>query len=130
MGEAVHWQPLLHDALAILTSPPDEQIRANGPGCVACDLLGDFDHARLVALGNAELSECQRESLDRIEAEVRTMQPQDLECFNNEAVRRPAWQALRDLAGQALREFGWQDAKPQVFVQTSPGVWLRPSSKD
>jgi len=45
----------------MLALPPDEQIRVNGPGCVACDLLNDFDHARTVALENApDLSERQR----------------------------------------------------------------------
>jgi hypothetical protein len=129
MGDTVSWQPLLRDALAALASPADEQVRANGPGCIACDLLEDFDHARLVTLGNAELSEAQHESLNRIDAEVQAMQPQDLECFDNEVIRRPAWEVLRPLAGSALREFGWENAKAQVFVETRPGVWHRPPSE-
>src|SRR5262249_5822268 len=43
----VLWEPLLRDALAALAAPPDKQVRCNGPGCIACDLLNDFDHARL-----------------------------------------------------------------------------------
>lgn len=130
MEDAVLWQPLLRDALAALASPPDEQVRANGPGCVACDLLEDFDHARRVTLGNAELSEAQRASLGRIDAEIRAMRPSDLECFNSEVIRRPAWQTLRDFAAAALREFGWEGARAQVFVEIQPGVWRRPSSAE
>jgi hypothetical protein len=129
MDDAVHWRPLLRDALAALASPPDEQVRANGPGCIACDLLEDFDHARLVALGNAELSEGQRESLNCIDAEARAMQPHDLECFHSEVIRRPAWEILRGQAGHALRTFGWEHAKAQAFVETQPGVWHRPPSE-
>jgi hypothetical protein len=45
--------------------PSDEQVRVNGPGCVACDLFNDFDHARTVALGNApDLSEAQQALLE------------------------------------------------------------------
>jgi hypothetical protein len=129
MVDAVHWRPLLRDALAALASPADEQVRANGPGCIACDLLVDFDHARLVTVGNAELSESQRQSLDRIESAARAMLPPDLECFNNEVIQRSAWAILRNLAGPALREFGWGGAKVQVFVETQPGLWHRPPSE-
>jgi hypothetical protein len=129
MGDTVFWRPLLRDALAALASPTDEQVRANGPGCIAWDLLEDFAHARLVTLGNAELSEAQRESLKRIAAEVRAMQPQDMECFDGQVIRRPAWEVLRHLSGSALLEFGWGNAKAQVFVETRPGVWHRPPSE-
>src|SRR5215210_6163878 len=40
--------------LAALASPADEQVHANGPGCIARELLEDFDHARSVTVGNAE----------------------------------------------------------------------------
>jgi hypothetical protein len=129
MADAVHWRPLLRDALAALASSADEQLRANGPGCIACDLLEDLDHARLVAVGNAELSESQRQSLDRIDGAALAMLAPDLECFNNEVVQRPAWAILRNLAGSALREFGWGDVRIQVFVETQPGLWHRPPSE-
>jgi hypothetical protein len=48
--DTVSWQPLLREALAVLSLSADEQIRVNGPGCIACDLLNDFDHARVVAI--------------------------------------------------------------------------------
>jgi hypothetical protein len=124
------WQLLLRDALAILALPPDEQVRVNGPGCVACDVLNDFDHARAVALGNAPgLSEEQRGLLDRIDATMRAMQQPDFECFNNEVVRRPVWQDLRERAAEALRAFGWERARVQPSVEVQPGVWHRPLSE-
>jgi hypothetical protein len=128
MEDAVLWQPLLRDALAALASPPEEQVRANGPGCIACDLLEDFDHGRLVALGNGELTDTQCVALGGLDAAIRSMQPPDLECFNSEVIRRPAWQSLRDLAAGALREFGWEGAKTQVAIEIRPGVWHRPPS--
>jgi hypothetical protein len=124
------WQRLLCDALAVLALPPDEQARVNGPGCVACDLLNDFDHSRTVALANApSLSSEQRDLLDRIDATMREMQEPDIECFNTEVLRRPVWQQLRELASQALRALGWESAAVQPFVEVQPGVWQRPQSK-
>lgn len=126
MPEEEVWQRLLRDALAALALPPDEQVQVNGPGCVACDLLNDFDHARTVALGNAPgLSAEQRELLERIDAVMRGMQQADFECFNNEVVRRPVWQQLRESAAEALRAFGWGRGAVRPFEQVQPGVWQR-----
>ena len=124
------WQRLLCDALAVLALPPDEQVRINGPGCVACDLLDDFDHARLVAIDNApELTDGQRELLDRIDGAMRGMHQQDYERFNNDVVRRPVWQELRELAAEALRVFGWQRVEVRAFVEVEPGIWHRPHAE-
>jgi hypothetical protein len=120
------WQKLLRTALVVLALPADEQGRANGPGCVACDLDSDFDHARSVALGNApDLTDDQRRRLDRIEAVLRSKQPPDYECFNPEVLRRPVWQELRVLAAEALRAFGWEGAVVHPFAEVQPGVWQR-----
>ena len=101
------WQRLLRTALVVLALPADEQVTANGPGCVACDLDLDFDHARSVAVGNApDLTDEQRGLLDQIEAVLRSKQPPDYECFNPAVLRRPVWQELRVLAAAALRAFG------------------------
>jgi hypothetical protein len=117
------WQRLLRDALAALALPPDEQIRVNGPGCVACELLNDFDHARIVAIGNApDLCDEQRGLLDRIDATMRAMEQADFECFNSEVVRRPVWQELRELAAEALRMFGWESVVVRPFEELEPGV--------
>ena len=124
------WRPLLRTALAVLALPADEQERVNGPGCVACDLDSDFDHARLVALGNApDLTDEQRALLDRIEAVLRSKQPPDYECFNPSVLRRPVWQHLRELAAEALRAFGWEGALVRPFAEIQPGVWQRPAAE-
>ncbi len=130
MSKDEPWQRLLRDALAILALPPDEQVRVNGPGCVACDLLGDFDHARTVALGNApELSDERQGLLDQIDAVMRGMQQPDFECFKNEVLWRPVWQQLRGLAAEALRAFEWEQVVVRPFVEVQPGVWHRPPAE-
>jgi hypothetical protein len=130
VSEEQAWQRLLRDALAVLALPPDEQVRVNGPGCLACDVLNDFDHARMVALADAPgLSEEQRGLLGRIDGAVRGMQQPDFDCFNNEVVLWPVWQQLRELAAKALRAFGWERAVVRPFVEVQPGDWERPHAK-
>ena len=127
MSEHESWQLLLRDALAVLALPPDEQVRANGPGCIACDLSEGFYHAHALALQEVpRLSETQRGSLGRIEAALRAMQGPDTECGDPEIVRRPTWQALRQMAAEALRAFGWLGVLVPPSVEVSPGVWHRP----
>jgi hypothetical protein len=124
------WQQLLRTALVVLSLPADEQLRVNGPGCVACDLDHDFDHARTVALGNAsDLTDEQRRLLDRIEATLRSKQPPDYECFNPAVLQRRVWQELRVQATEALRAFGWERAVVQPFAEVQPGVWQRPPAE-
>jgi hypothetical protein len=130
VSEEEPWQRLLLDALAVLALPSDEQVRVNGPGCVACDLRNDFDHARMIALGNAPgLSEEQRRLLERIDALMRGMQQPDFECFNDKVVRRPVWQELRELAAEALRAFGWERVVVRPFMEIQPGVWHKPHAE-
>ena len=130
MSEEEPWQQLLRDALAVLALPPDEQVHVNGPGCIACDLLNDFEQARTVALGNAPgLSEEQRGLLERIDTGVRGMKQPDFECYNNEVVRRPVWQELRELAAEGLRNFGWERVIVRPFVEIQPGVWHKPHAE-
>jgi hypothetical protein len=120
------WQTLLCEALAVLALPPDEQVRANGPGCVGCDLGAAFDHARTVTIeSEAKLSDSQRQALEAIHIVMRSMQEPDVECFNNDVLRRPVWQRLRDLSTDALRLFGWERAVLQPFVEVEPGIWRR-----
>ena len=84
MEDSVPWKPLLRESLAVLALPVGEQVRSNGPGCVACDLLNDFDHARIVAMENApQLSDEHARILDAIDNLIRLMQEPDFECFNN-----------------------------------------------
>jgi hypothetical protein len=115
---------LLREALTVLTLPPEEQVRVNGPGCLACDLLDDFTHARgLVPV--AALPEEGRRLLEAIDVLVRTMQPEDRECFNDDVVRRPVWQRLREMAAEALRAFGWEGTEVRPFIEVEPDVWKR-----
>jgi hypothetical protein len=69
----------------------------------------------------------QQALLDRIDATMRRMEPADFECYNNEVLRRPIWQELRELAAQALRAFGWEAEAVQPFVEVQPGFWQRPA---
>jgi hypothetical protein len=66
---------LLRDALTALALPMGEQIRVNGPGCVACDLFEDFDHARIVAVGSENrFSGNQSQMLEAIDHAFQSMQ--------------------------------------------------------
>src|ERR1700722_11042531 len=125
--DSVPWVSLLCEALVILALPAEEQVRANGPGCVACDLLNDFDHARNVAIGNNSLlSDSQRKILNAIDEVIGSMLGPDFECFNNEVLHRPVWQRLRELAADALRRLGWEGSAVEPFAEVQPGVWRRP----
>ena len=127
MDDLAPWQPLLSEALAILALAANEQVRVNAPGCVACDLLNDFDQARKVAVeSKAILSNGQRRILEAIDNVILSMEGQDLECCNNEVLRRPAWEQLRELAAEGLRLFGWQSTVVEPFTEVQPGVWRRP----
>ena len=130
MADPAPWQTMLREALAVLALPADEQVRVNSPGCVACDLLDDFDHARIVAVGEANLSSSQRRTLEAMEGVVRSMEPADLECFNAEVLRHPAWERLRELAANALLLFGWEGTVVEPLVQAEPGVWRRVPTAD
>lgn len=130
MSKINPWERLLREALAALALPPGEQGRVTEPGCVTCELLEDFDHARLVALGQASdiLSEEQRLLLDRINILMEGMQQADFECFNSAVLLRPVWQQLRELAAEALCQFGWEGTTIHPFVESELGVWRRPPS--
>jgi hypothetical protein len=123
--ECEPWRALLCQALAVLALPADEQIRLNGPGCVGCDLLNDFDHARSVAGDEAKLSDDQRRALETIDKIIRSMDEPDRECMNNEVLRRPVWMRLRESAVEALRVFSWEGTVVEPFVEVQPGVWHR-----
>lgn len=114
----------------MLAMPAAEQIRLNGPGCLACDLMEDFSHARSVALGSAsELTDAQRAVLDSIDAAFEKMEPPDYACFDNTVVERPGWVAIRASANDALRELGWEHTVVAPFEEVQPGVWRRPPAE-
>lgn len=121
------WQTLVHEALTRLALPVDEQVRVNGPGCVACNLFKGFNHARRMASKEAILSEDQHQTLEAIAHAMQAMTEPDLECFKNEVLSRPAWVRLRELASDALLVFGWEKMVIEPFADVSPGVRSRAS---
>jgi hypothetical protein len=131
MPERHAWIPLLREALAMLATAPADQARLNAPGCLACDLMEDFEHARLVATADvSELTDDQRALLDLIDARFEEMEPADYTCFGNTVVERPAWAGIRALANDALRAFGWEETRVAPFEEVQPGVWQRPPAQD
>jgi hypothetical protein len=119
---------LLRDALVVLSLPPDQQILVNGPGCIACDLLNDFDHARKCCYDIVTVE--QRRLLDEIDETIQAMEGPDYECWNSDVVLRPAWERLRQQSRQALRAFGWENASVAPFREVEPGVWSRPFGEE
>jgi hypothetical protein len=76
----------------------------------------------------AKLSDDQRRSLEAIDTVMRSMEKPDFECFNNDVLRRPVWERLRELAADVLRLFGWEGIAVEPFVEVEPGVWRRAPS--
>ena len=92
-------------------------------------MLNDWDYARTLFLSHFEdgLTADQRAVIAEIDAILPTMQAADRECFNDEVVRRSAWQSLREKANEALRVFGCEGQTVKPFVEVEPGVWHRPA---
>jgi hypothetical protein len=129
--QIVLWKPLLREALSFLALPMAEQVRVNGPGCVACDMFEGFDHARIVTTENEiNLTSDQRQILGLIDRAWASMEGSDLECFNDRVLIRPSWVRVRELAAEALRLFGWEAAGVEPFVEVRPGIWQRTSEID
>jgi len=121
---------LLRTALAALALPAIEQVGLYGPVCIACELLTDFGHARRAFVANrSEVTEEQRRCLDEMDRVIGTMVRADFECWNNEVVRRPIWQEVRELAAGALAAFGWSDVIVKPSVEIRPGLWIGPTSE-
>jgi hypothetical protein len=118
----------LRNALVMLSLPPAEQQRLNGPGCLTCDMPEDYLLAWRVAQEDPAIQFTPEQSrvLQEISQAVDALTEEDYECFSLEAVSRPAWQAIREQAIAALLLFGWQDATVEPFTETSPSVWTRP----
>jgi hypothetical protein len=118
---------LFRNALAALSLPAEEQRRVNRPGCLACDLLCDFNHSCATFLAHFAdvLTDGQRAAIAGVESAVCELQDDDLECWNDEILVRPAWNRVRAAAGNAVREFGYSDCVVPPFVETEPGVWRR-----
>jgi hypothetical protein len=129
--ESDFFRHALCDALVVLALPPAEQVRVNGPGCVSCDLLEDFNDAMkgYCQYFNNEMTDPQANLLVQIDRLMDSMQEADYECFNNDVLDRPVWQQLRSKAAAALQAFGWEAAVVQPFIEVEPGVWKRTPHK-
>ena len=119
---------ILRESLTILAMPAEKQIKYNGPGCVCCDLLNDYDHAYTATMSNIELTNSQKEILRKIDSAMNDMSEDDYECFNNKVLDRPAWINIRSLAKYALSEFQWKLKEFNEPQEVKPGVWHRPLS--
>lgn len=118
---------LLRDAVVMLSLSPEDQQRRNGPGCLTCDLSGDFELGwRLVREGQISVSEEQNRALEAIQAALNRVPDADWECFSPATVSSAAWQVVREAANAALPRFGWQGASVDPFTEVSAGGWKRP----
>ncbi|MCI0494598.1 hypothetical protein L0Z72_06290 [candidate division KSB1 bacterium] len=117
---------ILRESLTILAMPAEKQIKYNGPGCVSCDLLNDYDNAFSATISNIELSTSQKEILCKIDRTMNEMSEDDYECFNNKVLYRQAWNNLRSLAEHALSEFQWELKEFNEAQEVEPGLWRRP----
>jgi hypothetical protein len=119
---------LLRNALVVLSLPPAEQQRLNGPGCLTCDMFDDYQSAwkALQHDSAVPLTSDQWRSLEVVSQALDALSKHDCECLVARAVYGPAWQAIREKAGVALRLLGWRNATVEPFFETSPDVWTRP----
>jgi hypothetical protein len=130
ISEDDSWQRLLRDALVMLALPADDQVRTNGPGCLACDLSEAFYSAYGFALESAPiLSDNQRDVLAKINAKLRAMQGADVECGTPKLYDVPlgpkcaSW--LLRLCG---RSAGWERGANHSWKSSGEygtGLWRR-----
>lgn len=121
---------LLRDAVVSLSLPAAEQCRVTAPGCVACELLNDFDHAYKCFSQSCvdRLTPKRSQLLGEIDRTMDSMSDPDFVCFDPSVLDRPVWATLRDLAAQAVALFGWQDHVVSPYTEIAPGIWRRPAS--
>lgn len=117
---------ILRESLTILAMPAGKQVKYNGPGCICCDLLNDYDNAFTATMSNIELTDSQTEILRKINSAMNDMCEDDYECFNNKVLDRTAWINIRSLAKHALSEFQWEIKEFNEPQEVEPGVWRRP----
>ena len=119
---------LLRDAVVSLSLPASEQCRVTAPGCVACELLNDFDHACKCYARSCldRLFPERSQVLADIDNAMALMSEPDYVCFEASVLNRPVWGTLRDLAAQAMLLFDWQDHVVSPHQKTESGVWQRP----
>jgi len=125
--EKEFFQSFIRDTLNVLALDPEEQIKANGPGCVACDLLNDFDTAFKDYLSQSELkiSNEVQNIFQQIDDVIENMDEADYVCFENSVLYREKWDQIRNLAKECLKLLGWELVKNMKYTNVGNGVWQR-----
>lgn len=115
-------------ALQALAAEAPDQIRVLSPGCVACELLNDYDleRQRYREAFGPWLSRRQSERIGQIDRAIGAIPEADLQCFDNDVLTRPSWGQVRAAAKDALLAFGWPPGLPSEFTEVAPSVWRRP----
>jgi len=123
-------ESLLRDAVVSLSLPAAEQCRVTAPGCAACELLNDFDHAYKCFSQSCvdRLTPERSQLLAEIDGTTESMSDPDFVCFDPSVLDRPVWAALRDLAARAVVLFGWQDHVVSPYKEIAPGILHRPGT--
>ena len=118
------------EALQALALPSAEQIRVTQPACITCELYEDFVFYQRVYRDTfgEELTQEQKEKLDRVLESLEAVPAEGFECFNNLALEHPRWQKVRVAASEALRELKWPETAPEPYEEIEPRVWKRRGS--
>jgi hypothetical protein len=100
--EADPTQLVFRRALERLSRSADEQIRDKPPGvCLTCDLVNDYDDTSFTTTAMS-LPDDLKGMWVELGKSLEALDGDDLECDNDDAVRRPAWQAVRAAASRTL----------------------------
>ena len=105
----------------------ESQIASLSPGCITCELYHDF-HAyaqTYLALSQQALTKEQRLQIEALSDILEAVPPDDMVCFDNDALARESWQGVRLVARTTLEIMGWPLKTPPNFTESSPGVWRR-----
>jgi len=106
----------LEYSLQALSLDAEQQIVSFEDFAVVTDeLVLDFDNAFGVAFGNypSFFNEEQLESLNKIDAHIDSMPPEDMNMSIDDELRtHPYWKQMRTLAKEALVKFHWSSKMP------------------
>jgi len=113
------------DAVVVLSLPAERQRRVNGPGCLTCDLSEKYYFARGAFLSRFSdvLTSAQQTVIAEIDSIMEGMRGVDRGCWNDDAVRSPAWELLRKKSDEALRVFECEGAAVTPFGGTESDGW-------
>ena len=111
-------------ALPGLAASAPDQIRVLSPGCIACELLDDYN------LELRQYREVFRDSftrrrvaaIARLDRAIDVIPESDHECFNNDILTHPAWDGVRATTTETPAAFGWPEGPPPDYTETAPGI--------